>query len=216
MWHVGAPSSTVIDASPGIGSNPAVTASISPTDDGRIWVGWEEGDAPDAQIVARLSNADVTGFGPRVSVNVPAAATSVWRVYVAAGDDVLDVFALMSVTGQGLAFWHTQLRAPIEGSSAGETLTGTSGDDIVSGLGGDDILKGLEGNDDLLGGGGNDEALGGEGRDALKGGGGNDKLDGGRGKDRLVGGKGNDVCIRGKGDGDSTSGCEKVVTRRHR
>lgn len=88
-------------------------------------------------------------------------------------------------------------RAPIMGTSRGETLNGTSQNDIIMSLGGPDNVDGKDGDDCILGGAGPDKLIGGNGADVILGEEGADSIAGNNGPDKLFGGDGTDSILGG-------------------
>ena len=184
VWRIGDPDSyTVASVQQGWFKAPAIASAPG----GRLWVVWA---GSDGKIYASASNTAGTAWTPAVSAAAPgsAALASPYNLAADGTDTGVDVVANYPITN-GVAYFHTQFRTPLEWTSGDDTLTGTSSADFIYGGPGNDILKGAGGRDDVYGGKGND------------------KLNGGPGKDKLNGGKGTDVCIFTKGD--KMSGCEK-------
>ncbi len=102
------------------------------------------------------------------------------------------------------------------------SCVGTAVNNVIIGQAGVDIIDGGLGNDTILGAAGDDTLIGSIGNDAINGGPGNDALQGGDGNDAINAndaapgdsidcGLGVDTVTIDKGD--TTTGCEKVITR---
>lgn len=90
--------------------------------------------------------------------------------------------------------------SPIEGTSAGESITGGAASELIYAFAGNDTVLGGDGNDTVMGGRGNDNIDVQEGDDTVYAGNGNDYVELGSGNDRAFLGSGNDTVFAGDGD----------------
>jgi hypothetical protein len=72
--------------------------------DGRLWVAWYGGLA----LFVRRAVAGASRFGAVQQVPLPRDATALWKVYINAQAQRLDVLALLTVGGK-TAYWATQV-----------------------------------------------------------------------------------------------------------
>ncbi len=76
---------------------------------GRLWVDWylSAGEG----LFVRRAAAGAAHFGPAERVGLPAGTSAVFKTYLNAQADGLDVVALLDVKGK-IAYWITQVRPP--------------------------------------------------------------------------------------------------------
>ena len=193
LWEVGASTSRTIASVGAQSGNVLRSSTVAADPTGRIWVVWLQDD----KIKAALSDANVVNFAPAITIADPGdpSVSSSYNIFSDAQSDRVDVLVNYA-TGNGTAFWHTQIKEVPEWTAGSDTISGTASKDVLYGGGGADTLKAAGGND------------------AVYGGDGNDNLDGGAGKDLMDGGKGKDTCIKTKGD--RFKNCEVIKTRRSR
>ena len=127
--------------------------------------------------------------------------------------NAVDVCSNMSGVQATVPVGMVALKGACIGTAASNIIAGTVGIDSIDGAGGNDTINGNGGNDTLIGNIGNDTLNGGTGLDTLSGGAGNDIInaDDAAAGDKVDCGLGVDTATINKGD--TTVGCEKVITR---
>jgi Ca2+-binding RTX toxin-like protein len=178
--------------------------AIAALPDGRFYITWDSFEAVQADIRARLFNADGTAsaadfivnsivannqFSPVTALLADGRLVTSWDSLEGGQTDIRVAFLDPNV------FEGTTATDSWTGEASNEKMFGYAGDDTFLGGAGDDYLNGGDNADNLKGGRGNDTLDGGSGVDELTGNAGDDRLIGGRGSDSLKGGKGNDQFI---------------------
>jgi len=79
--------------------------SIAAAPEGRLWVMWWRS----GRLWATRSNKAATRFEPLASIAAPAGTSSIWKVKGEGSLGPLDLFASVTTSGGGLAFWHQQV-----------------------------------------------------------------------------------------------------------
>jgi hypothetical protein len=91
---------------------PGVMGTTLASDNaGHIWVAWYRGFGSGYQLFVRRTAADAGPFGPVEQVSLPKDATTLWKAYISAQPDRLDIVALLTVDGK-IAYWATQAAVP--------------------------------------------------------------------------------------------------------
>jgi hypothetical protein len=85
-------------------ANGAYGTTLAADPDGRLWVAWL---APQGLFVRRAA-AGASHFGPVQHVPLPNGTAALWKVYINAQSDRLDVLALLGA-GDKTAYWATQI-----------------------------------------------------------------------------------------------------------
>jgi len=104
VWRVGTKRAILAGTATGGVRNVGLAAAPG----GRVWVFWSQSARGGPVIVARRSNADVTAFGPPLTIAVPKGTTDVWKLDGDGQAGVLDLIASLG-GGGGIANWHTQI-----------------------------------------------------------------------------------------------------------
>jgi hypothetical protein len=111
VWKVGDPGSVTLADTPSVDIHEV---AISSDPDGRIAVIWSE-NGGDHRMLARVSNTNVTSWGPAFQIPRLKQASSSWAIEAAAqSGGLFDVVANFSETSGATRFWHTQALAPPE------------------------------------------------------------------------------------------------------
>jgi hypothetical protein len=111
VWKVGAAASTTLDDTPGSGHR---TLAITSDPDGRVIVVWSRDGGGESNLFARVSNTDVTAWGPAFAVPGLPKASGGWAVEASAQSGALiDVVRNWSESdGTTMRFFHTQALPP--------------------------------------------------------------------------------------------------------
>jgi hypothetical protein len=111
VWKVGAAASTTLEDSNGINHrNVAITADP----DGRVIVAWSSDTGSAGKLFARVSNTDVTSWGPTFEIPGLPNASSGWALQTSAQSGALiDVLRNYTESDNStVRFYHTQAVAP--------------------------------------------------------------------------------------------------------
>ena len=110
LWKVGDTGVTTLATSQSEIRHTAIAADP----DGRLIVVWGEASGGAGKIFARVSNTDVTAWGPAFAIDPPKQATDSWDLQASAQSGALvDIVSNFSEnTGTPMRFWHTQALAP--------------------------------------------------------------------------------------------------------
>jgi hypothetical protein len=112
VWKVGDGASTTLEFTKGVGHR---TLAITSDPDGRVIVVWSrDGAGEQSQLFARVSNTDVTAWGPAFAIPGLPKASGGWSVQASAQSGALiDVVRNWSQnTDTTMRFWHTQALPP--------------------------------------------------------------------------------------------------------
>jgi hypothetical protein len=112
VWKVGAAASTTLELAKGVDHR---TLAITSDPDGRVIVLWSrDGGGDQSQLLARVSNTDVTAWGPPFAIPRLPRASSGWSIQASAQSGALiDVVRNWSQDNDAtMRFWHTQALPP--------------------------------------------------------------------------------------------------------
>ncbi len=100
LWRHGASNSLTVARAQG-----AQDVHIAAAPEGRLWVMWWRS----GRVYATRSNKAATRFGPLASLAPPGGTSSIWKVRGEGSLGPLDLFASVTTSSAGLAFWHQQV-----------------------------------------------------------------------------------------------------------
>jgi hypothetical protein len=90
----------------GKGNGQTRGSTLAADPDGRIWVAWWG-----PKIYFRRAAAGPSNFGPVGSVSLPVGTQSLWKAYINADTNSLEILALLTVDGR-TAYWATRVAPP--------------------------------------------------------------------------------------------------------
>jgi hypothetical protein len=101
--------------------------SITPGPEGRLWVMWNRG----TKLNVVRSNKAVSRWSAPSEIDAPKGATTVWTVAGEGSNGPLDAVVSADVTGEGLAFWQTQIFPTMTVTATPQSLSGAEGGTIT-------------------------------------------------------------------------------------